>query len=73
MKQSIIGGIKTIDHAMWTDDECIELAKKNDVIFVSTLQIFQWASEKKNEGTGLNEVVESYKRIHGYTSRVEEH
>jgi len=37
MKQSILGGVKTIDHAFVTDDENIGLAKERGAIFVSTL------------------------------------
>ena len=62
LKQSIIGGIKTIDHACLTDDECIELAIKNDVIFVSTLTVFKRMIEDE-EDMG-RAAVESYKRIH---------
>ncbi|MFC2069892.1 amidohydrolase family protein [Chloroflexota bacterium] len=36
-KNAILAGVKTIDHASRTDDECVELAKKNGAIFVSTL------------------------------------
>lgn len=40
MKNSIIAGVKTIDHACYPDDEVIEMAKKKkDVVFVSTLSI----------------------------------
>lgn len=62
LKQSIVGGIKTIDHACLTNDECIDLAMKNDVIFVSTLTVFKRIVEAGEEmGTAA---VESYKRIH---------
>ena len=36
-KNSILGGIKTIDHANEVDDEVIALAQKHDAIFVSSL------------------------------------
>lgn len=39
MHNSIIGGIKTIDHAFYPDDEAIKMAKEKDVIFVPTLSI----------------------------------
>ena len=40
MKNSIIAGVKTIDHAFYPDDEVIEMAKKRkDVVFVPTLSI----------------------------------
>ena len=38
-KNSILGGIKTIDHANETNDEIIDLGLKHDTIFVSTLAI----------------------------------
>lgn len=61
MKQSIIAGVKTIDHAILTDDECIRLAIERDVIFVSTTSIFRQAIEAGRD-TG-RKLVESYKRI----------
>ncbi len=40
MKNSIIVGVKTIDHAFYPDDEVIKMAKrKKDVVFVPTLSI----------------------------------
>lgn len=40
MKNCIITGVKTIDHAFYPDDEVIEMAKKKkDLVFVSTLSI----------------------------------
>jgi imidazolonepropionase-like amidohydrolase len=62
LKQSILGGIKTIDHACLTNDECIELAMENDVVFVSTLTVFRRMIEAGEE-MGMASV-ESYKRIH---------
>lgn len=38
-KNSILGGIKTIDHANETSDEVIELGLKHGTVFVSTLAI----------------------------------
>lgn len=38
-KNSILGGIKTIDHANETSDEIIELALEHGTVFVSTLAI----------------------------------
>jgi imidazolonepropionase-like amidohydrolase len=74
-KNSILGGIKTIDHANEMNDEVIELAKENGVIFVSTLAILwvivdhgtkvgmlPWAIEKAKTQQEL--ICESYKRIH---------
>jgi len=74
-KNSILGGIKTIDHANEINDEVVELAQENGVIFVSTLAIFwtivdhgaqvgmaPWAVEKAKTQQEL--ICESYKRIH---------
>jgi len=62
LKQSILGGIKTIDHACLTNDECIELAIKKDVVFVSTLTVFKRMIEAC-EDMGIA-AVESYKRMY---------
>lgn len=52
MKNSIIAGIKTIDHAFYPDDEVIEMAKKKkDVIFVPTLSI-NWRIVFEGEKAG---------------------
>jgi imidazolonepropionase-like amidohydrolase len=52
MKNSIIAGIKTIDHAFYPDDEVIEMAKKKkDVIFVPTLSI-NWRIVFEGENAG---------------------
>jgi len=62
MKQSIIGGVKTVDHALLTDDDCVGLAMEKDVIFVSTTIVFRNAIEAgRDVGKKL---MESYKRIH---------
>ncbi|MBT3363222.1 MAG: amidohydrolase family protein [Chloroflexi bacterium] len=61
-KQSIMGGVKTVDHALLTDDECIELAMEKDVVFVSTTIVFRNAIEAgRDVGKKL---MDSYKRIH---------
>jgi imidazolonepropionase-like amidohydrolase len=61
-KQSIIGGVKTLDHALLTDDETVALAIEKDVVFVSTTVVFENAIEAgRNAGV---KCVESYKRIH---------
>jgi imidazolonepropionase-like amidohydrolase len=49
IKNSIEGGIRTIDHAFYPDDEAIEMAKGKDVIFVPTLSIVRQVSEKGGE------------------------
>jgi len=79
IKQSIIGGIKTIDHAFVSDEECIELAIEKGAIFVTTLSIIRMvrAVDAGNEAMKgfpiwmlekmrpeLESMVESYKRIH---------
>ncbi len=61
-KQSIIGGVKTLDHALLTDDETIEMAMEKAVVFVSTTGVFENAIEAgRNAGV---KCVESYKRMH---------
>jgi imidazolonepropionase-like amidohydrolase len=50
MHNSIIGGIKTIDHAFYPDDEAIKMAKEKDVIFVPTLSIMHQINTKGKEG-----------------------
>jgi imidazolonepropionase-like amidohydrolase len=63
MKNCIVTGVKTIDHACYPDEEVIRMAKeKKDVVFVTTLSIMkrivtegekagypQWAVEKGKE------------------------
>lgn len=49
MKNSIKGGIKTIDHAFFPDDEVIEMARGKDVVFVTTLSIMKQIIEKGAE------------------------
>jgi len=74
-RNSILGGIKTIDHANETNDEVIELARENGVAFVSSLAILRglidhgagvgvspWGIEKARTQWDL--MCESYKRIH---------
>lgn len=73
-KNSIISGVKTIDHANEINDEVIELAKEHGSIFVSTLSVFRmlldkgkemgsppWALEKGKKQWAL--ITDSYKRI----------
>lgn len=74
-KNSIVGGIKTIDHANEINDEVVRLAKRNGTIFVSTLAIFRRTIDHAVEG-GMEPaqvekakmqwgmILESYKRIH---------
>jgi imidazolonepropionase-like amidohydrolase len=52
MKNSIIAGVKTIDHAFYPDDEVIKMAKeRKDVIFVPTLSI-AWRIITEGEEAG---------------------
>lgn len=60
-KQSIIGGVKTLDHALLTDDEVMEMAMEKGVVFVSTTVVFEDAI-KAGRNAGLM-CVESYKRM----------
>jgi len=73
-KNSILGGIKTIDHGNETSDEVIALAKEHGTIFVSTLAPIRatidhgieagmapWIMEKAKPEWAL--ICESYKKI----------
>ncbi len=52
MKNCIMAGVKTIDHACYPDDEVIKMAKeKKDVVFVSTLSIM-WRIVTEGEKAG---------------------
>ncbi len=46
MKNCILAGVKTIDHAIFPDEEVIEMARGKEVIFVSTLSIAKRIVEK---------------------------
>jgi imidazolonepropionase-like amidohydrolase len=73
-KQSILGGVKTIDHANDVDDAVVELALGKGAIFVSSLAVARamldrgteggmppWAVEKAKKQWDL--MCESYRRI----------
>lgn len=60
-KNSILGGIKTIDHANEMNDEVVELAKENGAIFVSTLAIFWAIVEHSPKGPSVPWAVEKAK------------
>jgi imidazolonepropionase-like amidohydrolase len=49
-KNAILSGARTIDHAIGADEEVIALAKKHNVVFVSTLTPFR---PESNSETGL--------------------
>lgn len=52
MKNCMIAGVKTIDHAFYPDGEVIEMAKKKkDVVFVPTLSI-NWRIVTEGEKAG---------------------
>ena len=73
-KNSILGGVKTIDHANEVNDEVVEMANENNVIFVSSLAVMRamidcgaevgmapWVIEKAKGQWDL--MCESYGRI----------
>ena len=76
MKNSIMAGVKTIDHACYPDDDVIEMAKKRkDLVFVSTLSIMQriitegekagypsWALAKGKEATEIT--IKNIEKLH---------
>lgn len=62
IKNSILGGVKVIAHAIYIDEECIALANENEVVLVPTLSIVdkilsigskigipEWALKKADE------------------------
>jgi imidazolonepropionase-like amidohydrolase len=74
MKETMLAGGKTLDHAVEADDEVIEMANKRGVVFVSTLSVMQcivdYAKEAKREQHGkewakgmLAKMGGSYRRI----------
>lgn len=62
LRNAILGGVKTIEHALLTDDESVKMAMEKDVIFVSTISVFRRSLELNNENAKL--IIESYNRIH---------
>jgi len=62
LRNAILGGVKTIEHNMLTDDKSIEMAMKKDVIFVSTASVFRNGLKENSDNAKL--VIESYNRIH---------
>ncbi|MBI2848123.1 MAG: amidohydrolase family protein [Chloroflexi bacterium] len=74
MKRSILGGVKTIDHAAVTNDEIVDLAKQKGTIFVSTLEVLRRLGlaedvpddlkyAAKRFGPWVEPMYESYSRI----------
>ena len=49
IKNAIRAGVKTIEHAIYIDDEGIELARERDVIIIPTLSIVQRLIERGSE------------------------
>lgn len=46
---SIKAGVKTIEHGSYADEECIDLMKKHDIIYVPTRRAVTFFLEHKNE------------------------
>lgn len=53
IKNSILSGVRTIDHAWYPDDECIALAKERGTVFVPTLS-WDLAIINKGEESGYS-------------------
>jgi imidazolonepropionase-like amidohydrolase len=64
LRNAILGGVKTIEHALLTDDKSVEMAMEKDVIFVSTMSVFRRSLRMNNENAKL--IIESYNRLHEY-------
>lgn len=62
LRNAILGGVKTIDHALLTDDSSVEMAVEKGVIFVSTISVFRKSLELGNANAKM--ITESYNRIH---------
>jgi imidazolonepropionase-like amidohydrolase len=73
-KNSIIGGIKTIDHANDISDEIIELALKHGTIFVSTLaialEIVEHGAERGIPPWGVEKAKIEWGKIYKSISRI---
>ncbi len=61
LRNAILGGVKTIEHALLTDDRSIEMAMEKDIVFVSTISVMRRSLEANSENARL--IVESYNRI----------
>jgi len=61
LRNAILGGVKTIEHALLTDDKSVEMAMEKDCIFVSTMGVLRKSFEVMNENAKL--MIESYNRL----------
>ena len=61
LRNAILGGVKTIEHAMLTDDKSVEMAMEKDCVFVSTIGVLRRSFETMNENAKL--MIESYNRL----------
>jgi imidazolonepropionase-like amidohydrolase len=39
IRNAIVGGVKTVDHVFYPDEECLKMGKNKDVVFVATLSV----------------------------------
>ncbi|MBT3362383.1 MAG: amidohydrolase family protein [Chloroflexi bacterium] len=61
LRNAILGGVKTIEHALLTDDKSVEMAMEKDCIFVSTIGVLRRSFENMTENAQL--MMESYNRL----------
>jgi imidazolonepropionase-like amidohydrolase len=55
-KAMIVGGVKTVDHAVGVDEEMTEMANKKGIIFVSTLTVYKSPTDFGAETGRANEI-----------------
>lgn len=67
IKNAIIAGVKTVDHASYPDDECNKLAIEKGVIYVATLSILHKILTKGKEvgivEWGLRKATEAWDKV----------
>ena len=61
LRNAILGGVKTIEHALLTDDKSVEMAMEKDCVFVSTIGVMRMSFETMSENAQL--MIESYNRL----------
>jgi imidazolonepropionase-like amidohydrolase len=61
LSNAILGGVKTIEHALLTDDRSVEMAMEKDCVFVSTIGVMRRSFETMGENAQL--MMESYNRL----------